>query len=394
MPFHLKGLWRHPDFVKLWIGRIVSRLGTEVTFLALPLTAVIFLDASPLQMGILAALGSLPSLILGLGVGVWIDRLRKRPVMVMASYGRALVLITVPAAAATQVLRMEHLYAVAFGIGILGAFFQVASRSILPSIVPRHRLVEANSKLAVGSSASQVVGPGVAGVLVQTITAPITLVVDAVTYVVSGLAVQSMRTSEPEPETLPTVVGFVKQAREGLAAVGHNAILLAIAVAVGGLAVFNAMFEAVWLLYVNSELGIEPLTLGLIFSIGGIGFALGAMVATRTMTWLGAGHTVIVAIAMVGISDLATPLAGGSVVAIAGVLTSAAFMFGVGATVYSIAQESIRQTVTPLRLQGRMNGVMNVLEVGLVPIGALAGGVMGQAIGLRPPCFCQPGGSS
>lgn len=392
MPFQLKGLWRHPDFMRLWVGRTVSRFGTEITFLALPLTAVIFLDASPVQMGILAALGSAPSLILGLGVGVWIDRLRKRPVMVVASYGRALLLLTIPAAAAFQILRIEHLYVVALGVGMMAAFFQVANRSILPSLLRRDSLVEANSKLAVGSSASQVVGPGVAGVLVQLATAPIALIVDAATFVISGLAVRSIRTPEPEPKKPSTGTGFLKEARDGLVAVGQNRVLLSIAVGIGGIAIFNAMFEAVWLLYVNRELGVEPFELGFIFSVGGVGFVLGAIVAARLMSWLGVGPSMIVAVAMVGISDLVTPLASGPVIAVIAVLTPAAFLFGVGATIYSVAQESIRQAVTPLRLQGRMNGVMNALEVGLVPIGALAGGFMGQAIGLRPTLFLSAGG--
>ena len=287
--------------------------------------------------------------------------------MIVTSYGRALLLVTIPVAAAFQVLRIEHLYAVALGVGVMGAFFQVANRSILPTLVSPDRLVEANSKLAVGSSASQVAGPGLAGVLVQLVTAPMALVVDAATFVVSGLAIRSIQTPEPETESRSTGSDFVKEAREGLAAICQNGVLLAIAVGVGGLAVFNAMFEAVWLLYVNSQLGVEPATLGFMFSVGRAGFVLGAIFSARLMRWLGAGRSVIVGVAMAGLSDLATPLADGPAVAVVAVLTSAAFMFGVGVTVYSVAQESIRQAVTPLRLQGRMNGIMNALEEGLVP---------------------------
>lgn len=392
MPLRLKGLWLNPAFMRLWVGRTVSRLGTEISFLALPLTAVIFLDATSVQMGILAALGSAPALFLGMGVGVWIDRKDKRSVMVVSSYIRALLMITVPLAAALHVLCIEYLYAVALGVGLMSSFFQVANRSILPSLVPRDRLVEANSRLAIGSSAAQVAGPGVAGVLVQLLTAPIALIVDAATFVVSGLAIRSIRTAEPEAEGRPAGRTLVREAREGLVAIGRSGVLLAIAVGVGGLAVFNAMFEAVWLLYVNRTLGLEPFTLGFMFSVGGAGFVLGAVFAARLIRWLGIGRAMIVGVLMVGASDLATPLAGGPVIAVFTTLASAAFAFGVGVTLYSVAQESIRQASTPLRLQGRMNGVMNALEVGLAPVGALIGGVLGQTLGLRPTLFLAAGG--
>ena len=279
--------------------------------------------------------------------------------MVVTSYVRALLMITVPVAAAFNILRIEHLYAVALGVGLMGTFFQVANRSILPSLVPRDRLVEANSRLAVGSSASQVAGPGVAGALVQLLTAPIALIVDAATFLVSGLAIRSIRTPEPEPEGRPTGTELVMEAREGLVAIGRSGVLLAIAVGVGGLAVFNAMFEAVWLLYVNRNLGIEPFTLGFMFSVGGAGFVLGAVLAARLIRWIAIGRAMIVGVLLVGASDLATPLAEGPAVAVVTTLASAAFVFGVGVTLYSVAQESVRQASTPLRLQGRVNGVMN-----------------------------------
>ena len=392
MAFRLKGLWRHPDFMRLWTSRTASRFGSEITFLALPLTAVLLLDATPMQMGILAAVGSAPALVLGLGVGVWVDRWRKRPVMILASLGRALLLITIPIAAVFQVLHIEQLYAVALGVGMMGSFFQVANRSLLPSLLAREQLVEANSKLAVGSSASQVAGPGAAGVLVQLVSAPIALVIDAATFVVSALTIRSIRTPEIKPVRQVGGPSFAREVREGLAAIGQNGILVAIAVAIAALAVFNAMFEAVWILYVNRQLGVEPVTLGLMFSVGGAGFVLGAVLAPHLIRWLGSGRAMITSVAILGLSDLATPLAGGPLVAIVFLLASAAFLFGVGVTIYSVAQESIRQALTPLRLQGRMNGVMNALEVGLVPVGALIGGYLGQAIDLRSTLFLSAGG--
>ncbi len=391
MPFRPQGLWRHPNFLKLWVGGTVSAFGSQITFLALPLTAVLVLDASPLQMGILAAIGGLPSLAFGVGVGVWVDRLRKRRVMIVADYGRALLLLSVPIAAWLQVLRIEHLYAVALGTGTLGMFFGVANRSILPALVSREKLVEANSKLAIGTSASQVAGPGVGGVLIHLVTAPVALVVDAATFVISAIALRGIRLAEAVPSASETGDSFLKQAREGLAVVGRNRILLPIAVAIGGIAVFNAMFEAVWLLYVNKQLQVEPLAFGFLFAVSSVGFMVGAFVAERLIRWLGPGPAMIVAIVIAALSDLVTPLAGGPLAAVVVLLTTSMFLFGIGATVYGVCQGSLRQATTPLRLQGRMNGIMNTLEIGLVPLGALAGGVVAEAFGMRPTLFVAAG---
>jgi len=378
--------------MRLWVGGTVSGFGSQITFLALPFVAVLVLDASPLQMGILAAAGSAPSLILGLGVGVWVDRRKKRPIMIATDYGRALLLLAVPIAAAFHVLRIEYLYAIALGVGILRMFFSVANRSMLPSLVARDQLVEANSKLAIGRSASGVAGPGVAGVLVQLLSAPAALIVDAVSFVVSALAIRSIQAPEPEPEASPRGGDFVAEARQGLGLIWRSRVLLAIAGVVGGIAIFNAMFEAVWLLYVNKNLGVGPFAFGVMFSMSSVGFLLGAFVADRVIRWAGVGRAIVLGVVMVGLSDLATPLVGGSVVVVVALLTSANFFFGVGATVAGVSMESLRQATTPLRLQGRMNGVMNSLEVGLVPIGALIGGVLGQTIGLRPTLFLAAGG--
>ena len=392
MRFRFTGLWRHPDFMKLWLGGTVSRFGSQITFLALPLTAVIALDATPLQMGILTAAGAVPSLVFGLGAGVWIDRRRKRPIMIATDYGRAILLLAVPVGAILGILRIEYLYAIALAIGLLNMLFSIANRSMLPSLVARDELVEANSKLAVGSSASEVAGPGIGGILVQLLTAPVALVVDALTFIASALAVQSIRAPEPQPEDSSSGQDFTREALQGLALIWRSRVLLPIAGVVGGIAVFNAMFEAVWLLYVNKTLGLEPFTFGIMFSMGGVGLMLAALTADRVIGRVGVGRAIVIGVMMVGLSDLATPIVGGSVVAIIVVLTAASFLFSVGATVYGVALVSLRQAVTAIPLQGRMNGAMNSLEVGLVAIGALIGGVLGQTIGLRETLFLAAAG--
>ena len=392
MAFRFTGLWRNPDFLKLWAGGTVSGFGSQITFIALPFTAILVLDATPVHMGILAAAGSAPALVLGVAAGVWVDRKKKRPIVIAADYCHAVLLLAIPISAAFHLLRIEYLYLFAVAAGTLGLFRDVASRSMLPNLVTRDQLVEANSKLAIGRSASEVTGPGVGGILVQLFTAPIALIVDAVTFVVSALAIQSIKYPEPKPMARPRGGNFVEEARQGIEVIWRSRVLLAIAGVVSGIAVFNAMFEAGWLLYVSKDLGLEPGTLGLMFSVSSVGLLLGALIADRITRWAGVGRTIVLGVLIVGLSDLATPLAGGSVILIIVLLTIANTFFGLGATIYGVSEVSLRQASTPLSLQGRMNGVMSSLELGLVPVGALIGGVLGQTIGLRPTLFLAAGG--
>ena len=378
--------------MKLWMGGTVSRFGSQITFLALPFTAVIVLDATPIQMGILAAAGAVPSLVFGLGAGVWIDQRKKRPIMIATDYGRAILILAVPVGAVSNILRIEYLYAIALAMGLLNMLFNIANRSMLPSLVARNELVEANSKLTVGNSASEVAGPGIGGILVQLLTAPFALLVDALSFVASALAVQSIRAPEPEPEDSSSGRDVVREALQGLALIWRSRVLLPIAGVIGAFAIFNAMFEVVWLLYVNKTLGLEPFTFGIMFSMGGVGLLLGALAADRFIGRVGVGRAIVIGVVIVGLSDLATPVVGGPATTIIVVLTAASFLFSVGATISGVALVSLRQAVTPIPLQGRMNGAMNTLEVGLVPIGALIGGVLGQTIGMRAILFLAAAG--
>ncbi len=312
--------------------------------------------------------------------------------MIATDYGRAILLLVVPVGAAFSILRIEHLYATALAMGVLNMLFNIANRSMLPSLVARDELVEANSKLAVGRSASEVAGPGIGGILVQLLTAPLALVVDALTFVASALAIRSIRVPEPEPDHSSSGQDFVREALQGLALIWRSRVLLSIAGVVGGIAIFNAMFEAVWLLYVNKSLGLGPVTFGIIFSMGGVGLLLAALAADRVIVRVGVGRAIVIGVIMVGLSDLATPMAGGPTAAIIIILTAASFLFSIGATVSGVALVSLRQAVTPIPLQGRMNGAMNSLEIGLVPIGAVIGGVLGQTVGMRETLFLAAAG--
>jgi MFS family permease len=386
MRFRLTGLWRHPDFVKLWTGQTISLIGSQVTFLALPLTAVLVLNATPAQMGVLTAAGAIPSLLVGLFAGVWVDRRRRRPILIAADLGRAALLLLIPVAALLGVLRIEYLYVVAFLVGTLGLFFDVAHHSFLPSLVGREQLVEGNSKLEISDSVAEIVGPGLAGGLVQLVTAPIAIVVDAISFLISALFLGLIRTPEPAPKPPDEQQNILGEAVEGLSLVSGNALLRAIAGSMSTLHLFNSVLEAVFVLYVTRELGIGPGLLGLIFASGSVGFLVGALLPGWVSRRFGLGSGIIGGLLLVGLSDLLIPLVGGSGVVMVRILVlmAAQFFFGLGLTIFNIGQVSVRQAITPDHLQGRMNATLNFIAAGSVPLGGLLGGGLGEMIGLRP----------
>jgi MFS family permease len=386
MRLRFNGLWRDANFMKLWAGQAISLFGSQITFLALPLTAVLVLDATPAQMGILMAIEALPSLLIGLFVGVWVDHYRRRPILIVADLGRAVLLGVVPVAAVLGLLRLEHLYVVCFLGSVLGLFFGVAHRSFLPSLVGREHLIEANSKLELSNSVAEIVGPGVAGGLVQVVTAPIAIAVDAISFLVSAVLLGLIGVSEPVPKPAePQNIG--KEIGEGLELVLRDRLLRSIAGCLSTLYLFNGVLEAVFILYVTQELGIGAGLLGLIFAGGSVGFLLGALLPGWVVRRFGWGPGIMVGLLLVGLSDLLVPLVRGSAAVAVAVLMSAQFLFGLGLVVFNAGQVSLRQAVTPDELQGRMNATMSFLAGAAVPLGGLLGGVLGEAIGLRPTLF-------
>jgi len=277
------------------------------------------------------ALGAVPSLFLGIAIGVWMDRRRRHPILVASDLARAVLLLVVPISVGLHVLHIETLYVLALGFGVLNLLFAVGHMSLLPWLVGREDLVEANAKLALSSSATQVVGPGVAGALIGLLSAPVALVVDAVTFGVSALAIQSIRAEEPErtpSDDTKQVRRFWRDAREGIALVVRNRILAALAGqgarGPGGqgatLNLFNSMLEAVWILYVTQKLDLSPQLLGIAFATGGLGFVLGASITQPTLRRLGVGRAIILGALLTAIADLMVPLAGGPMPLVVGLL--------------------------------------------------------------------------
>ena len=386
-----RSLWYIPDFRRLWAGRTISLLGSQVTFLALPLVAIVSLHATPFQMGTLGATSGIPTVLFGLFIGVWIDRHRRRPVLIATDLGRALLLLCIPVAVLAGILHLALLLLVAFLVGILTLIFDVAAQAFLPTLIPREQLIEANSKLEISRSAAEIAGPGVAGGLVQLMTAPFALIADAASFVVSALLLAGIRVSEtPVPRGTDSRVRA--EIGEGVRWVLRHPVLQPLTGATAILAFFNSLLEAVYLLYLTRTLGLAPAILGTIFAIGGVGFLLGALVAERVARRVGTGPTLVVALALVGLADLAAPLVGGGSRVVAPILVGAQCCFGLGLIVFTITTASLRQESTPDWLQGRMNATVRLLVQGLTPLGALVGGVLGQSVGLRPTLFVAVGG--
>jgi MFS family permease len=391
MRLYRTGLWKHADFVRLWAAESISQLGAQITLIALPLTAALALDASPSQMGMLGAAGGAPFLLLGLFAGVWVDRLRRRPIMVWTDIARAAVLAVVPAAWAFDALRVEMLYAVAFLVGCLTLMFDVAYISYLPTLVRREDLTEGNSRLQASASVAQVAGPGVAGVLVAAITAPLAIVVNVVTYLFSALFVGRIQAHEPPPERHPDP-HVLREMGEGLRVTLGNAVLRGIALCGATFNLFGWMFLAVYILYMTRELEFSSFSVGLVFATGGVGALLGAMTGGPAARRFGVGPTIVVARVLAGGFGLLVPLVVLAPSAEVPLVVAAEFLQWMFLVMSDVNAISLRQAIVPHRLQGRVSASFRFLGAGMIPIGSLVGGFLGEAIGLRETLFVGVGG--
>ncbi len=372
------------DFVRLWASQGVSRLGSQVTLLAVPLTAVA-LGAGPQQMGWLAAAQTLPALLLGLVAGTWVDRVRRRPLLIATDLARAALLAAVPAAALLGQLRLELLYAVGFAAGVLAVVSEVAHSSYLPTLIRRDQLVEGNSKLAVAGQVASVAGPSLGGALVQLVTAPLAILADVASYLVSAVCLATIRRPEPAPSASERRALW-REIGEGLRFVAGQPVLRALTGAFGLYFLFDALFWGLYPLYVTRDLGISAASLGLIYAVGSVGGVLGALFVTPITRRLGVGRTMAGALLVGALGELCIPLAG---VAAGRSALAALLTLGLGEVLvrssdwlFAVNFASLRQAVTPDRLQGRVNATVRVFTSGAVPIGAFVGGMLGEALGL------------
>lgn len=368
--------------MKLWTGQTISQLGSQVTLLALPLAAILLFRATAFQVGVLGTLEFLPFLLFGLPVGVWVDRLRRKPILVAADIGRFLVLGSIPLAHAMDALHIGHLYAAAFLSGVLTVFFDVAYGAYLPSLIDRDRLVDGNSKLEISRSGAQLVGPGLGGVLVQALTAPIAILADAGSYLGSVLFVLLIRKPEPPVEApAGEPPKMIHQIREGLRYVLRHPLLRPIITCTALLNLASGLQQAVILLFAVRSLGMGPGLIGAVLALSNLGFLGGAFVAGRIARRLGVGPTLIGAAAMLGIGWSVVPLATRS---IAVPLLLVGWLLGsFGAVIYNVNGRSLVQSSTPERMLGRTIATNRFVVWGTIPLGAFVGGILGSRIGLR-----------
>jgi MFS family permease len=376
-------LFRNRGFVKLWAANGVSQLGTQVSLLALPLAALYTLNAGTLEVALLRSFAVLPFLLFALPAGVWIDRVRKRPLMIVADLGRAAAMASIPVAYWLGHLTLAQLYVVAVVHGMLSVIFDVSYLSFLPTLVGREHLGEANAKLLGTQSVAQLAGPTLAGTLVAAATAPVAILADAVSFVLSGAFVLSIRSDEPKPE--PRDAHLRAELMEGLRYVFGQPYLRTLTTwfAVGNL--FSSALFALMIVYFVRGLHLGATTIGVVMAVVNLGFIAGAFANRRLVRRFGIGPMIAYASLLSPLALLTIPAAPQSYpipMLVAGGVAGTFLGFFA-----NVNQLTLRQSITPQRLLGRMNSVTRFMYWGTIPIGSALGGVIAQSVGLRATLF-------
>jgi len=374
-------LWRHRDFLLLWGGQTVSRIGDQFTGLAVPYIAVWLLGAGPVETGILGAASTFPFLIFGLLVGVWADRRERRRVLIFADLGRGAMIASIAVLGIAGLLQLTYLYVISFLIGVLTVFFDVAYQAYLPSIVERDQLVDANSKLETSNTLAGTTGPTIAGAVIHALRAPFAMLVDAASFFFSAATLAAIRTRETVVAA-PSGVSIFAQIGEGLRIVVSDRRLRHIAMCTAWANFFSSAIFSALLFVLLNQLGFEAVTLGLLFTFASLGGVVGALVSGRIADRIGVGPAIVAGAVLFGVPMLPLPFVTAAIA-----LPFLAVILGVsffGNLLYNINQVSFRQAIVPIRLQGRLNATMRTIVWGTLPLGALTGGFLGEVIGLRP----------
>lgn len=387
------GLWRHSDFLKLWSAETVSQFGTQISLLALPLVAIDVLHVSAFKVAAMTTVEFLPFLLVSLPAGVWVDRLPRRPILVAGDLARAGLLASIPIANWMGVLTIWQLYGVGFVVGIATVFFDIAYQSYLPSLVARQQIIDGNAKLEISRSAAQLGGPGIAGLLVGWLRAPVAIFFDGVSFLGSALFIFSIRKTEIAQADRAPRRKMRTELREGLSYVLRHPYLKNIAACTALFNFFGLMGFSILLVFARRRLDLSPEAIGLAFTLSNVGPLLAALSAGRIFARLGVGRTIIASSILGGPLFLVIPFAPHGHAALA-VLVPTMLVGGFMAVVYNIAQVSLRQAITPERLQGRMNSVMRFIVWGAIPLGSFAGGVLASLIGLKATLIASGIGAS
>lgn len=375
-------------FRSYWGAHTISLFGDQVSILALPLVAVLTLDASAVEMGYLTAIGLAPNLLFALHAGAWVDRRgERRRTMIACDIGRAALLVSVPVAYALDALTFAQLYGVAFGVGAFAVLFNVSDASLFQTIVRRERFVEASSLLNGSRAFSFVAGPSVAGFLVRAVTAPGALVVDAVSFLLSGALLGRIRPPEPPADTEHGGVTV------GVRWIAESPIVRGTLLATATINFFNFVFWALFVLYATRTLGVSAGTLGLVLGAGAIGGLVGSVAATPASRRFGIGPTLVAGCFLFSAPFLLVPLAGGPDHVVLACLFLAELGSGFGVMLLDISAGAIFAAVIPPRLRSRVSGAYTFVNYGVRVLGSLAGGLLGSTIGLRPTLWIGAAGA-
>jgi predicted MFS family arabinose efflux permease len=383
---HPRGLWRQPNFLKLWLGKTISTVGSHVSGAAVPLTALLVLHASAAEIGVLTALEALPVLVLGLAVGVWVDRLPLQRLLIWADLGRAALLASIPVAFALHRLAMNQLYLVAFLVGVLTLVSEVGSQALLPRVIHPEQLLEGNSKLGMSDSVAEIAGPSLGGVLIQWISAPFAIMVDVGSFLISAASLRWI--SFPEPATNDVSgdgdekVGSDEQeatlraALHGVRFVWRQPMLRALALSIGTFTFFGYFIGTLYTLYAIRTLRLPPAAVGTLIGLGGVSALAGALFAERMVSRFGFGRTLIGSLMCYGALGLLIPLAGGPPQLAFICMALPQLLGDAFIAVHFIAQTSLRQALIPAAMRGRASASMQTIERGVGPAGALVAGVL------------------
>jgi MFS family permease len=391
-----RSLLRHPDFVRLWTAQSVSVFGSSITQLAIPIIAATVLRVGAFEFGLLTTIEFLPFILLSLPAGVLVDRLRRRPILIVGDVGRAVAIGSIPVAFAFDALTIWQLYAVGFINGCLTVFFDVAYQSYLPSIVDRDQLVEGNSKLEVTRSASQILGPGAAGLLIGLLKAPFAMTLDALSYLWSAVFVLWIRRPEPPIEPHDEAAhgptpSMRREIADGLRYVVGHEWLRWIALTTGISNYFGTVVQAILILYLTRERGLSAEVIGLAFSLASLGFLAAALTTGPVSRRIGVGRMLL--LTSIGFSLSGLPIAAAPDALIFPAVALSGFLSGYCGVGWNINQVSLRQAITPPRMQGKMNATMRFIVWGAIPLGSISGGALGSLIGLHATIWAGAIGS-
>ena len=374
-------LWRNGDFVKLFTSQTISVFGSQVTLLALPLAAILVLDASTFEVGLLGAIEFAPFLLFSLPAGVWVDRWPRKPILVLGDLARAVALLSIPLAYAFDALSIYHLFAVGFLTGLVTVFFDVAYLAYVPSLVGRAELVDANSKFEVSRSGAQLGGPALGGTLVGLLSAPVAIVADAISFLCSAALAARLRDPGTSEAPVEERAAMRVELLEGLRYVFRQPLLGRLVTFTTASNLFYFPAVAISVLFMVRELGLSAQRVGVVLALGNVGLLVGALLAARVGRRVGVGPAIVGSGLLFGFPwaiFALTPAKSPELF-----LVGATFLAAVVSTVFNVNQLSLRQAVTPARLQGRMNSVVRFMYWGTIAIGMFLGGVLGSVIGLR-----------